>query len=101
MIPSRLLPQTVTYTPLLGEGAYGPIYGNPVTVPARVTFERRLVRTAAGSEVVSSATIYLQPGATPTVGDSVAMPDGTSRDVIAVATHVGARAPVLVEVDVG
>lgn len=101
MIPARLLPQQITYTPYLGEGAYGPVYGAPVTVRARVNYERRLVRNSTGIEVTSSATVYLQPGATLTTGDTVTMPDGTSRQVIAVAQHVGQRDVEVVEVDVG
>lgn len=101
MIGAHLLPQQVTYTPYLGEGAYGPVYGDPVTVRARVNYERKLVRTATGTEVTSAATVYLAPGATLSTGDTVTMPDGGTRQVIAVAPHVGQRDVEVVEVDVG
>lgn len=44
-----------------GEGAYGPIYTAPVTVLVNVDQTRRLVRNAAGDEVVSEATLTVHP----------------------------------------
>ena len=101
MIRPRLLPHSVTYTPKLGDGAYGPTYGNPVTVRGRVQFQRRMVRTAQATEVMSAATVYFRPGNTPGIGALVTLPDGTEREVIVVAEHAGARNVELVAVDVG
>ncbi|MFW0784865.1 hypothetical protein AAFP35_10105 [Gordonia sp. CPCC 206044] len=101
MIPKRLLPQTLTYRPILGRNSLGIIYGDPVTVPARVQFGNKVVRDGNGAEIVSSATIYLQPAETlPGLGDNVTLPDGTIRPVIATSDHVGARTVELVTLDV-
>lgn len=101
MIRKRLLPHTVTYTPKIGDGAYGPVYGAPVTTRGRVEYQRRLVRTASAVEVMSSATIYFRPGHNPGVGGLVTLPDSSEREVIVVAEHSGARDVALVAVDVG
>lgn len=101
MIPKRLLPQRVTYAPYLGSGPEGDVYGDPITVPARVQFQNKLIRDNTGSEVISAATIYMQPQTTPpTVGTLVDLPDGTSRPVIAFALTVGARTTELLTVEV-
>jgi hypothetical protein len=99
VIPRRLLPQTVTVKPLTGQGAYGPIYGPVVSVRCRLDHERKLVRSATGSEVVAEATVYARP---PSVfgepGSEVTLPGGQVRTVIGVSEHVGVRDAVLVEV---
>lgn len=101
MIPKRLLPQQLTYRPLLGSGPYGDVYGDPVTVPARIEFTNKLIRDASGAEVASAATIYLQPAeALPTVGAVVTLPGGGERSVIARADKVGAKNVELVRLDV-
>ncbi|MGC4960084.1 hypothetical protein [Gordonia sp. DT101] len=101
MIPTRLLPQQLTYKPYLGQGSFGAIYGDPVTVPARVQFGNKVVRNSKGAEVVSAATIYVQPAAAmPRLGDNVTLPDGSVRPVIAVSENVGARTVELVTLDV-
>lgn len=101
MISKRLLPQQVTYAPFLGEGPEGPVYADPMTVPARVQFRNKLIRDTTGIEVISAATIYMQPqAAPPTVGTLVDLPDGTSRPVIAFAPTVGARTTELLTVEV-
>ncbi|NLE82330.1 MAG: hypothetical protein GX610_22685 [Rhodococcus sp.] len=101
MIRPRLLPHTVTYKPMLGNGPYGPVFGDPVTARARVQFQRRMVRTAQATEVMSAATIYFRPGNTPGIGGMVTLPDGTEREVIVQSEHVGSREVELVSVDVG
>lgn len=101
MIPKRLLPQTLTYRPLEGRGSFGPIYGDPVTIPARVQYTSKVVRTGNGEEAVAAATIYVQPTANlPGLGDTVTLPDGSVRPVIAVSEHVGARTVEVVGLDV-
>lgn len=100
MIRPRLLPHTITYKPMLGNGPYGPVHGDPVTARARVQFQRRMVRTAAATEVMSAATIYFRPGNNPGVGGLVTLPDGTEQEVIVVAEHVGSRDVELISVDV-
>lgn len=49
---------TVTVQTYLGETGKGPSYADPQTVACWVEDEARLIRDAAGSEVVSSATVY-------------------------------------------
>lgn len=53
---------TAVVEPLIGEGAYGPVYGPAVTVPCLADDKRQLVRDATGLEVVSDTTLYLKPG---------------------------------------
>ena len=60
-IRRSLLKDTVTVESYLGEGAYGPSYGDPVTVQCDMDPTRRLVRGANGEEVVSSGTFTLHP----------------------------------------
>ena len=101
MIPTRLLPQQLTYRPLLGSGPYGDVYGDPVTVAARIEFGNKLIRDANGNEVVSSATIYLQPAENlPTVGAVVTLPDNSVRPIIGRSDHVGSREIEMVSLDV-
>lgn len=95
---------TVTVTPYLGEGAYGPSYGDPVTVDCRVEADRKLVRSSSGDEVVSEATIYVLP----TVNDLSAVDlfavessithQGRQARVIACHSRRGMAGPVYVEV---
>ena len=56
-----LLKDTVSVETYAGEGAYGPIYAEPVAVPCRVEATRRLVRNASGFEVVSESTLFVHP----------------------------------------
>lgn len=57
-IPQLLLRHEVTVEPYEGDGAYGPVYGDPVTIPAFVDAQTTMVRDADGVEVVSSTTVY-------------------------------------------
>lgn len=61
-LPRFLLQHTVTIEPFLGNGATGPIYGPPVTVPCFRDDKRRLVRAMNGSQVISESTVYCLPG---------------------------------------
>lgn len=96
---------TVTVTPYLGEGAYGPSYGDPVTVDCRVTYERKLVRATDGDEVVSESTIYVLPtlpdgsrAVDVFAAESAVTHEGRSARVIGVAPHRGMGPTVLVEI---
>ncbi|MFC7582434.1 hypothetical protein ACFQYP_00490 [Nonomuraea antimicrobica] len=62
MLPDWLLRHEATIEPFHGDGAYGPIYGEAVTVKCLVDDERRLVRDAQGAETVSDTTVFLPPG---------------------------------------
>lgn len=63
-IPARLMPhkRLVSYKPKLGDGTYGPVYGEEV-VCARAAIEdtHKLVRSRDGAEVVSSTQVVLDP----------------------------------------
>jgi len=60
-IRRSLLKDLVTVETYSGEGAYGPIFEASVTVKVNVDQTRRLVRNAAGDEVVSEATLAVPP----------------------------------------
>jgi hypothetical protein len=49
---------TVTVEPQLGEGSTGDVYGPAESVLGFLDYERKLVRSAEGAEVVSEATFY-------------------------------------------
>ena len=56
-----MLKDLVSVETYAGEGAYGPTYAAAVTVPCNVEVTRRLVRNAAGDEVVSESTLTIHP----------------------------------------
>lgn len=58
-LPKRFLPSRVTIRPYEGSGGRGPIYGDPVEVPARIAYENRLIRDRQGQEVVSGSQLVL------------------------------------------
>jgi hypothetical protein len=55
------LKDSVSVETYAGDGAYGPTYAAAVTVPCNVEATRRLVRNAAGDEVVSESTLFVHP----------------------------------------
>lgn len=61
-LPPRYLPHKglVSYRPKTGEGAYGPVYGPPVT-PRRAAIDdrRKLIRTRDGRELLAQSRIAL------------------------------------------
>jgi len=60
-IRRSLLKDLVAVETYSGEGAYGPIFAAAVTVKVNVDQTRRLVRNAAGDEVVSESTLAVHP----------------------------------------
>jgi len=60
-IRRSLLKDLVAVETYSGEGAYGPVFAASVTVKVDVDQTRRLVRNAAGDEVVSEATFAVHP----------------------------------------
>lgn len=60
-IRRSLLKDEVTVATYTGEGAYGPVTADPITVWCNVDETRRLVRDANGDEAVSEATLHLHP----------------------------------------
>jgi hypothetical protein len=83
VIPTATLRQTLTVRPKTGEGAAGPLYGDPVTYKARVEAKRRQVRDAAGNILVSDLVAWLRPEAVAQVGDQ-AITFGRTLTVLAV-----------------
>lgn len=74
-----------------GEGPYGPAYEPEVTVKAKVTTKRKLVRAADGSEVISEARVSMHVN-TPQipVGSLVTFPPefgGRTAEVLAEQRH--------------
>jgi hypothetical protein len=59
-----LLQDQVTVKPYLGETAYGPKWGDPVTVRVLADRTVKLTRDATGAEVVSSTQLLVHPGTT-------------------------------------
>lgn len=95
----------VTVTPYRGETAYGPSYGDALEVDCRAVTDRKVVRNAAGDEVVSESTLYVRPtlpdGADATVvfaPESLVTVNGRRSQVITAAPHRGAGPTVLVEI---
>jgi hypothetical protein len=51
---------TVAVETYSGDGAYGPIYAASVNVTCNINAKRKLVRNAAGDEVVSETTLHVK-----------------------------------------
>ncbi|MFI6909656.1 hypothetical protein ACIBKY_50935 [Nonomuraea sp. NPDC050394] len=81
VLPAWLLRHQAVIEPYLGDSAYGPIYGPAVTVVCLADDERRMVRDAEGSEVVSELTLYLLPGTVCPAGSRVSV-NGRTTTVI-------------------
>lgn len=60
-IPGVLLRQQVAVEPWPREGAYGPLFGDPLLVRCRIEPRRRRVRTPAGEELLSEAVAHFDP----------------------------------------
>lgn len=88
VFPTWLLRQTVQVEALIGNTAYGPKYGQPFELRARVEWRRRKITNRQGEEVISEATAYLAPSS-PTLkpGDRVTV-DGQRCTVEEVRNHV-------------
>lgn len=97
--PRRLLRDLVSVRERIGEGAYEPIYADPVTVFGKVSNIRQLVRNSNAEEVLSEVTIDVHPddaapfntGARVTINGRVSM-------VITVAPQARLGKTVLVKV---
>lgn len=64
-IRRSMLKDTVTVETYSGDGAYGPVYADPVVVPCNVQMKRRLVRTASGDEAVDMPVLTVHPDEVP------------------------------------
>ncbi|MGW4648043.1 hypothetical protein [Kitasatospora sp. NPDC004289] len=82
-VPGWLLRHQITIEPYLGDAAYGPVYGPPVTVRCLLEEKTREVRSSTGEQVISSSTAYCPPGTTGPPSSRVTLPDGRLTSVIA------------------
>jgi hypothetical protein len=65
--------KTVTNTDAYGD----PVYADPVTMPARVTYRKALMVTPRGDEIVSSIRVYMEDVTGFSAESQVVLPDGT------------------------
>jgi len=86
--------------PYIGHAAHGPVYGPATRVRVVLDEARRLVRTDAGEETVSSATAYAPLGVEVPVGSRVTLPSGRTSTVLAVHRRDGGALPVPSHVEV-
>ncbi|MFD9789628.1 hypothetical protein ACFWXK_01630 [Streptomyces sp. NPDC059070] len=94
-VPAFLLRHRVTVEPYLGDSAYGPRYGAPVSgVPALVGETVRMVRAPDGREVTSTAQVITAPGLTCPPGSRLTLPGGRMTTAISVAHHTAPGLPV-------
>lgn len=82
-LPGWLLRHRITVEPYQGAGAYGPVYGPPVTVRCLLDQQTRMVRAPDGADTVSGTTAYCPPGTTAPPGSRLTLPDGRTTTVIA------------------
>lgn len=83
MIPSALLPHTVTVTPRLGEAAGGPTFGEPVEHRGRVAPGRRWTPGNGMEAGTREAVAIMRPDAAVADGDRLEY-DGIVYRVLAV-----------------
>lgn len=92
-MPAMLLRHTVTVERYEGSSAYGETYAAPVPLDCFREHKRRLVRDAAGNEVVSETTLYAMPDTDPIPAGSRVTVDGTATTVIAADLKDGGGLP--------
>lgn len=94
LIPGFLLRHQVTVEPYLGDGGYGPQWGDPVSVRCFLEEKTRLVRAPDGREVTSSSTFYCRLDAVDAPPESkVTLPGDRPTTVIQQARHDGGGLP--------
>lgn len=101
MIARRHMTSTVTVTPLAGETAYGPVYGDPVAVPCWPEQSSKQVVSVTGEEVISSTRLWCEAEREPLflVGSLVEFAGRTSEVITSAVHDPGAiRLPRLLEV---
>jgi hypothetical protein len=81
-LPQALLRHVVTIEPKTGDGPFGPVLGPAATARVFVDDQRRMVRDANGTEVVSSSSIYAPLATVCPPGSRVTLPGGRTADVI-------------------
>ncbi|WP_433426346.1 hypothetical protein ACQP1V_42710 (plasmid) [Microtetraspora malaysiensis] len=91
-LPAWLMRHTAVIEPFEGDGAYGAVYGDPVTARCLVDDERRMVRDAQGTEVVSDTTVFFPPGTVCPEGSRVTV-NGRTTTVITSFSRDGGGLP--------
>lgn len=85
---TRFLQQAAIWKPAIGRDAYGtPQYGADTLIACRWEWKRRLVRNAAGQEVVSEGRVFLT--APVKVGDGLIDPEGRAWTVLTSSPQAG------------
>ena len=79
--------QTFTWRKATGSGLYGPTYTDYENQKCRYTEEIKLVRTASGQEITSTALLRTMSAVQP--GDFVIYNSGSPRPVLAVLSPTG------------
>lgn len=94
-----ILKETVSVQSYLGEGAYGPVYGEAVQVSCELDSTRRLVRNANGEEALSAATVIVHPADADYFGpDSLVTVAGRPSHVLSMNAQMYRGYPVLLKV---
>lgn len=78
MIPARFKLHEASIEVRRAGGMYGDNFDPAVTVVGYLQSDRKLVRSASGEEVVSSSTLWLDPGVEITEGSKVTVLGQTS-----------------------
>ncbi|UCR89250.1 hypothetical protein [Mycetocola spongiae] len=74
------MPHTVTFRPVLGEGADGPVLGDPVTVRAYVEQGSAVViKLTDGKEITSTGFVIIDPGLAPAPESILETSQGAAR----------------------
>lgn len=99
-ILTALLRQCASIEPYEGESATEPLFGAPVTYPARIEPKHRWLTTATGEAVVSDAILYLRPDAAVAAGDRVTVNEVVYR-VLSIAELGGLTCGEYIEATLG
>ncbi|MFD4371498.1 hypothetical protein ACFWPY_07890 [Streptomyces sp. NPDC058527] len=94
-VPRWLLRHRISIEPYIGDSAYGPRYGPPVTgVRALVAEQVRTVRDREGRETVSTAQVITAPGTVCPAESRITLPTGRITRVLSAAPHTAPGLPV-------
>lgn len=78
-----MLTDTVIHAAYVSQDAYGkPVYGTPMSHPARVEYKVRRVVDATGQERVSRSRVFLDGDVTLDLRDRFTLPDGTMPPIL-------------------
>lgn len=81
--PVSLFRESISMAPLIGNGAYGPVFGSSYSIMGCVQPETRSVPDMLGNETVATAHVFFPGGARVGVGD-LAEFDGRRWEVVEV-----------------